>query len=60
MRKTLHSVIGAAVLAVLSISLLPLANACQEAEVTAMGDYPVPPIDTDRPAVTETATFALG
>jgi hypothetical protein len=60
MKKTANLVIGVAVLALLSIFLLPLANACQEAEVTAMGDYPIPPVDTDRPALTETATFALG
>ncbi len=60
MRKTLNSAIGAAVLAVLSIFLLPLASACQDGEVTAMRDYQIPPIDTGRPAVTETATFALG
>ncbi len=48
------------ILILLSLILAPLAGSCRGTEVTEMKEYAIPPIDANRPAATETATFALG
>jgi len=51
---------GTMILILLSLILAPLAGSCRGTEVTEMKEYAIPPIDANRPAATETATFALG
>ena len=58
MKRTVTTGIG--LILMLCLLLLPLLTSCAEPEATMAKDYQIPPIDQARPAVTETATFAMG
>ncbi len=56
----LPAVIAIAAAFILSLSLIPFMSSCGEIESTVEREREIPLIDAERPAVTETATFALG
>lgn len=51
---------GIGLVMILGLFTLPVLNSCATPEATMAKDYPIPPIDQVRPAVTETAAFAMG
>ncbi|MFH1647113.1 MAG: hypothetical protein ABID71_05475 [Chloroflexota bacterium] len=53
-------VIGIGALALLSVPLAPFVTRATRGESGAVGESGIPLIDIERPAMTETATFALG
>jgi hypothetical protein len=55
-----NTVIAIVIVIVLSVFFTILASSCREAEPPVVRENKVPPIDANKPAVTETATFALG
>ena len=60
MKNARFSMIIIALLILLIVTATILTN-CAREELSVMGmDKTIPPIDTNRPSVTETATFALG
>jgi hypothetical protein len=60
MRKKRMAMLGIALIAALGFFSLPLTSSCARPEVTMAKDYQIPPVDAARPAVTETAKFAMG
>jgi hypothetical protein len=52
--------LGITLIAALGFFSVPLTTSCAAPEVTMARNYQIPPIDAARPAVTETATFAMG
>jgi hypothetical protein len=51
---------GISLMMMLGLFSLPFLNSCTVPEATMTEDYQIPPIDAAKPAVTETATFAMG
>lgn len=54
------AMLGITLIAALGFFSIPLTTSCVAPEATMAKDYQIPPIDAARPAVTETATFAMG
>ena len=52
--------LGVVVMAVLGFFSIPFTSSCTEPEVTMAKNVNIPLIDATKPAVTETATFAMG
>jgi hypothetical protein len=48
------------IIIVISAFFTILVSSCREAEPPVVEENKVPPIDVNKPAVTETAAFALG
>jgi hypothetical protein len=53
-------IIAVALLILAAVVATPLINGDTKGEDTVDKEITIPPIDSERPAVTETATFALG
>ena len=53
-------ILGTVITALMGFFSIPLMSSCAAPEVIMAKDYPIPPIDAVKPAVTKTATFAMG
>lgn len=58
--KTRFSVILIVLILLIAIPAVILANSSEEEEIIMSGNVTIPLIDTMKPALTKTATFALG